>query len=704
MPEQRAIFSLRRSGEAGISRTRQLRRTLGQLGPWRLALGGLVLLLALILARISWSLPLLMEAERGLFDLRATVGAPYAEQDRRIVMVVYDDEVLIQRRVRSPLDRALLAEALRELDGMGARSIGIDILFDQATDNDDILQQQLRAMRTPTFLAYADPATNPNNIETMQVEFLDRFLAAVETERTRRASIRVITDADSTNRRWPGTLPGQPVLLSVAMAGTQGLGQQFADYTGAVRWRLPALVGNEDPSAPAMDVPVFEKHQISLFTADQGIEASREFWAEQFRGRHILIGGDIKDQDEFATPISRLRDPETGEIKKMIGLEVHAHMLAQALDEAPLIPIPQWILWALAFGALLAGGTTALLDLRPWQSAVLMALQLAAIAVVPVVVHMREIDTYGLPVAGAAAAWLLSFIAVSSLLRAVGAEERDFARSALGKYLPPDIAQEILRDPERLALHGEKKAIWCLFSDLEGFTRMSHAMAPENVAYVLNTYLDTLSAVVLKHGGTLDKFVGDAVVAFWGAPIARDDDAMQAQAALLAMAEAGEAFSARIAAENPDLPDVGRTRVGLHYGEAVVGNFGGEGRMQYTALGDSMNTAARLESANKQMKTRALASREALAGTDAAIFVPMGRVQLRGRSQPVDVFEPRPDLDEQARAAIAALVSAHAERKGANYAEARDTLTAMAINDRASIDFLIQRLEATEAGDHYVLS
>jgi adenylate cyclase len=126
--------------------------------------------------------------------------------------------------------------------------------------------------------------------------------------------------------------------------------------------------------------------------------------------------------------------------------------------------------------------------------------------------------------------------------------------------------------------------------------------------------------------------------------------------------------------------------------------------MQYTALGDSMNTAARLESANKQMKTRALASREALAGTDAAVFVPMGRVQLRGRTQPVDVFEPRPDLDEQARAAIAKLVAAHAEGKGADYAVARDAIAAMAINDRASIDFLIQRLEATEAGDHYVLS
>lgn len=704
MPERRATFSLRAASEAGASQTRQLRRTIGQLGPWRLALGALVLLLALALARTSWSLPLIIEAEQGLFDLRATLSAPQVEQDKRIVLIVYNDEVLIQRRIRSPLDRALLAEALRELDGMGARSIGIDILFDQATDNDDVLREQLRAMRTPTFVAYAEPGTNPNDIETLQSDFLEAYLRSIETDRTRRASIRVITDDDSTNRQWPGTLPGQPPLLSVAMAGAEGKGQDFARYRGSVRWRQSGEVVVSQADSGATDIHLYEKYPITLFSADQGIAESRAFWAEQIRGRHVLIGGDIKGIDEFSTPVSRLEDPETGEIKKMIGLEVHAHMLAQALDEAPLAPIPGWVLWGVAIVALVAGGATALLDLRPWQSAVLMVVQLAVIAVVPVFVHMQGIDTYALPVAGTAVGWLLSFIALSSLLRAVGAEERDFARSALGKYLPRDIAQEILRDPERLALHGEKKAIWCLFSDLEGFTRMSHAMAPENVAYVLNAYLDTLSAVVLRHGGTLDKFVGDAVVAFWGAPIAREDDALQAQAALLAMAEAGQAFSARIAAENPGLPHVGRTRVGLHYGEAVVGNFGGEGRMQYTALGDSMNTAARLEAANKQMKTRALASREALAGTGAACFVPMGRVQLRGRNQPVDVFEPRPDLDEATRATIRTLVTAHAEGKGADYAAARDDLRAARIEDRASIDFLIRRLEATEAGDHFILS
>ena len=166
-----------------------------------------------------------------------------------------------------------------------------------------------------------------------------------------------------------------------------------------------------------------------------------------------------------------------------------------------------------------------------------------------------------------------------------------------------------MRDPGQLALHGEKKQIYALFTDLEGFTKLSHAITPEQLSSLLNRYLDVMSEIVLDHGGTIDKFVGDAVVAFWGAPIARPDDADRAVRAGDRDVRGGRRNSRRTA--GPDVPPIGCTRVGLHRGEAVVGNFGGDGRIQYTALGDGMNTAARLESANKALKTTILVSSEA---------------------------------------------------------------------------------------------
>jgi adenylate cyclase len=296
--------------------------------------------------------------------------------------------------------------------------------------------------------------------------------------------------------------------------------------------------------------------------------------------------------------------------------------------------------------------------------------------------------------------WLFAYAAVGSASRTIGAQERAFAQSALGKYLPRDIAKEILRDPDRLALHGEKREIYCVFTDLEGFTKLSHAVTPETVARLLNNYLDRLSDVVLAYGGTIDKFVGDAVVAFWGAPISRPDDAANAAAAARAMFEEGEAFRRDM---GEGVPPIGKTRVGLHVGDAIVGNFGGEGRIQYTALGDSMNTAARLEAANKQLFSSVLFSREAAERGGRDDLVPLGRITLRGRSQPVDVYEPRPDLPREIRAEIAAMVAAHANGDKIGYVT-KATALREKLGQEPAIMFLLDRLEQTGDGESYVLS
>ena len=307
------------------------------------------------------------------------------------------------------------------------------------------------------------------------------------------------------------------------------------------------------------------------------------------------------------------------------------------------------VLWVCAFLAVAAAALTGLVELRSLKIYPLLALQFGVIVGAPFLLHAQGIDTYGLPAAGWVLGWIVAFTAVTSAARASGAVQRRFAQGALGKYLPKEMAQEILEHPELLQLHGEKKQIFVLFSDLEGFTKMSHAIEPEMVAKLLNRYLEMLSQVVLDHGGVIDKFVGDAVVAFWGAPIAHADDGERAARAGYAMWQAGETFRNSV---EPGLPPIGKTRVGLHWGEAVVGNFGGENRIQYTALGDSMNTAARLEAANKALDSGVMASREFAERSGLEWWRPMGRVVLRGRERPVDLFEPAPDFPQEDRAAL----------------------------------------------------
>jgi adenylate cyclase len=658
---------------AGDGADKRLRRALRQIGWPRLAGTAIFLVLALILARYSWHLPMASDAERALYDMRFERAAARTVQDDRIVLITYDDQTLRALQKRSPLDRRLLAEALAALDRMRPKAIGIDILLDQPQAEDAQLLATLKAMRTPTLLAYASPEQNEDQIEYEQNEFLRQFIRQARTDRVRPASIKMEPDyEDGVIRRWPERRGNLPPELANAMPAVH---PEFAAYSGSIDFLLAADA----------ERPVFASFPIdSLPLLGDAIRSNIE-------GRYVLIGGNIKDEDDYETPMSR----RTG--RWMKGVEVHAHMLAQQLDGRMRPPLAPLALWVSALGMAIAGGLSSLLEWRGWRLALVLVAQLAVVAASPFLLQDWGVDTYGVPAFGWGLGWAFAFAAVGTAARAVGSEQRRFAQATLGKYLPADVAAEILKDPERLTLSGEKRQIYALFSDLEGFTKLSHATTPEQLSILLNRYLDMLSETVLRHGGTIDKFVGDAVVAFWGAPIARADDADRAVLAAVALYEAGEAFR-RSAGEG--LPAIGCTRVGLHRGDAVVGNFGGEGRIQYTALGDGMNTAARLESANKHLHSTILVSAEAKAETSLDFYRPLGRVVLSGRATPVEVWEPVPHMPPEERRRLTELwLAFDAGDTGA--LAALDALAA-GREDAALADF-VYRLKEAGPGGHFVL-
>ena len=658
---------------------------LRQVGWARSALSALALIVAIFVGHSSWQVPLLIDAEHALFDIRQVMTAPVIEQDDRIVMIPYTDETLINTGKRSPLDRSILAKALKRIDAMGAKAIGIDILIDQPQPEDAELIAAFQSLRTPTHLAYASSASAKEKILYVQEEFLKGFQQAISTNLVRPTSIVIHSDEDNVLRQWAKIVPGDPPRIPNAMIPEA---KNFADYTGSVVYLRP-----KDPERP-----IFTSIPVDTF-AEDALFASPEAAAmieKQIKGRYVLIGGNIVDIDIFETPLSRLQG-ET-DSRSTWGMEIFGHMLAQVLDGRQLRPISDGLFWAAGFLVVLAGGLTAGSNVRPLISGVFLAVQLLLLGGLPFWLAGQGFDTYGLPAFGWIIAWFLSFAIISAAARALGSEQRKFAQSALGKYLPRDIAAEILKNPDSLQLSGEKREIFVVFTDLEGFTKLSHAIEPEMVATLLNRYLESLSDVVLKHGGTIDKFVGDAVVAFWGAPISRPDDGERAAKAAIAMHQAGEDFRNSV----PEgVPAIGKTRVGLHHGEAIVGNFGGEGRIQYTALGDSMNTAARLESANKQTKSSILVSEEAAQLSGLDIFRPLGRIVLRGRATPVLIFEPVPEIDPSERKAFTALAN-RAMRGDVSAVTALSECSAKKPQDVALANF-VYRLAHQEEGGYFVL-
>lgn len=653
--------------------------TIRKIGALRIVLTAVLLVVAVFLARFSWQIPLIIQAERAFYDLQIATMAPRRDQDDRIVQIVYNDETLAATGKRSPLDRAILAKAIKRIDSFKPKAIGIDILIDQAQPEDPEIVAAFQTVKTPTFIAYAPSEIAEDKILPWQQEFIENFQKSLAPGNVKLGNIILEPDDDNVLRTWPKVRPGVPERLFVAMLDKKD--GPFKNYEGAIQYVSPAFV----------ERPVFSSIPIDTIAEDALFESpeATELFRQQIAGKYVLIGGHIQDIDLFETALAG---------KEIWGVEIFAHMLAQQLDGRVPSPVPNWVIWVSAIVAVVAAAITATLNVSAIIVALLIIVQIGTMIAMPFYLQTVQIDTNSLPSVGWMLGWLLAFTVVGAAARAVGAEQRKFAQGALGKFLPPAIAAEILRNPDSLTLHGEKREIFVVFTDLEGFTKLSHAIEPEMVATLLNRYLDMLSNVVLQYGGTIDKFIGDAIVAFWGAPISRADDGERAAKCAWALYEAGEEFRKTVPA---GVPKIGVTRVGFHFGEAIVGNFGGEGRFQYTALGDSMNTAARLEAANKQTKSKVLASQEAveLAGVDW--FRPLGRIVLRGRSTPLEVFEPVPNMDSSQRQTFAKL---------ARGAIQGDVSAITALNDESAShpeDFalanFVYRLAHQEKGGYFVL-
>jgi adenylate cyclase len=333
--------------------------------------------------------------------------------------------------------------------------------------------------------------------------------------------------------------------------------------------------------------------------------------------------------DDWWTPVS-----EQG--LKMAGVEVHANVAATLLSTQYLRAAALAV--QLGLGLALAAAVALL--------AINLGVLTAGLAAVSLLagfgfVNLLIFDQLGLqlPLATPLVAGALTYAAITAYR--VGIEQRH-ARSlvrALASVTPPSVAHEIARDPDRVRLGGERRTITVLFTDLFGFTSFSESVAPEVLSRVITEYLQAMTQVVFSHQGTLDKFIGDAVMAFWNAPLDDPDHAVHACAAALDMQAALSALSDRWEAQG--LPRQ-RMRIGIHTGIASVGNMGTSWRFAYTALGDTVNLAARLEPLNNEYGTWICVSQETLdaaGGRQRFLVRFLDLVSVKGKQKPAAVFE-----------------------------------------------------------------
>ncbi len=353
--------------------------------------------------------------------------------------------------------------------------------------------------------------------------------------------------------------------------------------------------------------------------------------AEQISGRVILVG----------TPALGLGDVRSTPLDPVVpGVEIQAEVVEQLLS-GQLLSRPDWalgleMLTTLLFLTLLA---TTLTRLAPALAALLTLAAMTAIAVGSWSAFSRYsllIDpTFPCVVIGAA------YLFGASLLWEQGLQAERQVRRAFGKYVSPVVVARIAANPRMLDLSGETRDLTILFSDVRSFSTISEGLTARQVAHFLNLYLTPMTDAILLHDGTIDKYIGDAIVAFWNAPLDVPDHTRRAVEAALAMRVALERFNAAQDELGQDLEGVVRgvrIGIGLNFGACSVGNMGSVLRFDYSALGDPMNVAARLEALTKVYGVDLLATDSVVDRTPGFAWLEVDAVKVKGRSATTRLF------------------------------------------------------------------
>ena len=411
-------------------------------------------------------------------------------------------------------------------------------------------------------------------------------------------------------------------LLRAVVAGEDGTTR--SSRRALVRFPGPALLS--DGRTPTYKTYSF----YDLFYSEQQLLAGQQPMVDPaaFRDKIVLVGSTAAGlNDVFPTPF--------GSAGAMAGMQVHASVADNLLSNRFLRPL-SWrtTLLITVLGAVAVGLAAVLVN--AWLTGFFAALVGAAIVGLGFWLFARglwmELTTPVLAVA------VTTFGGVTYQWVVEGREKRKVKR-LFSRYVAPDVYRQLLEDPTRARLGGQRREMTVLFSDIRGFTTVSERGQPEDIVSQLNEYFSRMVEVLFAHKGTLDKFVGDMVMALYGAPIEDEQHADHAVTSAVAMVEELRLLNARWAAEGRPQLDIG---IGINSGEMVAGNIGSDTIMSYTVIGDQVNLGARLESLNKEYGTRIIISESTRHRLKGRYEIrPLGDVVVKGKTQPVAIFEVR---------------------------------------------------------------
>jgi len=576
----------------------------------------------------------LQPLENRLSDLFIRRQAHDLQPDPQIVIVDIDDASLARMQDVAgnwPWPRSVHGELVRGIAKQHPAAIVFDFLFverDQYRPESDRLFNEALAVDSKVYfpLVRRDPAQDASGAPLAKVAPMLGLQATEQAEQD--AHIALLPPLAIEPRYWhTGTINYEE--------DRDGVGRRYQLYTPAHGWLIPSL-----PARVAADLGYAVPRQPDTILAWRGgenafrhipyVDLYEDFNREypqrpqdEFRGKIVIIGTAATGMyDMRVTPISSLYP----------GVEILSTALDNLKNQRMMRAAPAWfapvftlVLLALLYATFRSGANVYRVG---WALSVLTLLALGA--------SYAAVDyLYLLPVLSPLLlGWGYYFIcALLEYLRE--RRSREQAVLMFSRFVNPHVVQELVAHGG-LSRGGKSREVSVLFSDIRGFTTLCEKRTPQEIVALLNRYFTLQVEVIFRHGGSLDKFIGDCIMAFWGAPLDDPEHAQHAVAAAMEMAEVLQRFKHELGKQDADF-DVG---IGIHSGPAVVGLIGSDQRREYTAIGDTVNLASRIEGLTKGVSRILVSSDTMKLCGDAFDFKLFGSYKVKGRDQEVELFAP----------------------------------------------------------------
>lgn len=523
--------------------------------------------------------------------------------NRDEVVIIGIDDKSLQSIGAWPWDRSVFANLTKKLSDAGAKVIAYDVLFLEPRDGDVLFKETL--LNTQSSVVLGSKLENS--------KYLSSYLATSSSSLVYSAIANVMPDADGKVRRYPSAFTDDMCIFPLAI-------KAFNIFTF-----------NKTNDCTQKEEEMF-RYPLNVETYSVADILSDKISPEKIKGKTVFIGSTSLDLMDHFVGV-------TGE--KIPGVYVHASIFTSLLNKVSDRNCTNVeILLLLLFYIFITGVFVFRLRTVLGQIMTMVLVELS------VVIFSAIFFSYGviLPTP-----WLLLVVFLTggyiALFRFVRERKQNqYIQSLFSKYVHKDVLKELMKSGESLHLGGEKREMTILFSDIRGFTTLSESLTPEELTRILNAYLSAMTPPILEEKGTIDKFIGDAIMAFWNAPLYVDNHATHAVRAAISMLKVLDIFNKK---NNTNLV-IG---IGIHTGNVVVGNVGSEDRVNYTVLGDVVNLASRLEGLTKKYGVMCIVSGEVKekVNDNNILFRKLDVITVKGKNLPTTLYEVREknDIDIQ---------------------------------------------------------